>query len=219
MDPSPAPNVRTALQVREVTDDEYREVLAICVRVMADSGIPHCFIGGLASAIYGRRRSSHDLDLFVRPEDADRTLKALAGNGFEVERSDPDWIFKAERGGLLVDVIFRSSDGTLLDPELENHIRLVDHLGLRIPVIPPEDLLITKVSAFREDTPRQWFDCLAVLDHLEPDWAYLVERARGKPHRVLSLLLFAASNGCRVPGDVLKELLEAALRVDRERAA
>lgn len=219
MDPNPPPIVETALDVHEVTDDEYVEVLGHCARVMAESRIPHCFIGGLASTIYGRRRTTRDLDLFVRPEDADRTLRVLRDAGFDVERSDPDWIFKAARNGLLVDVIFRSSDGTLLDPELENHVRTEEYHGLRLPVIPPEDLLITKTSAFREDTPRQWFDCLAVLDSVELDWDYLVERARAKPHRVLALLLFGLGNGRRVPDEVLETLLASAIQVSRERAA
>lgn len=219
MDPAPPPIVDTALPVREVPDSEYLAVLDTCIEVMSRSGIPHCFMGGLASTIYGRDRTTHDLDLFVRPEDADRTLKALAAHGFRVERSEPDWIFKAERNGLLVDVIFRSSDGTLLDPELEHHVRVETYRGRRLPVIPPEDLLITKVSAFREDTPHQWFDCLFVLDHTEIDWGYLVERARGKPHQVLGLLLFALGNQRPVPEAALRELFEAALRRSREHAA
>ncbi len=87
MDPAPSPIVETALPVHEVTDEEYLDVLDACLRVMDASGIPHCFIGGLAPSIYGRDRTTHDLDLFVRPEDADRTLKALAAGGFRVERS------------------------------------------------------------------------------------------------------------------------------------
>lgn len=48
MDPDPSPIVETALPVHEVTDEEYLDVLDTCLRVMDASGIPHCFIGGLA---------------------------------------------------------------------------------------------------------------------------------------------------------------------------
>jgi hypothetical protein len=219
MDPSEARVVETALDVHDVSDETYLKVLDACLRVMAESGIRYCFIGGLASSIYGRQRTTHDLDLFVRPEDAERTLGHLAANGFKVEKSDPDWIFKAEREGLLVDVIFRASEGTVLDGDLERRIRVADFGGRRVPIVPPEDLLVTKVAAFREDTPRQWFDCLAVLQNTELDWDYLVARTLRKPHRVLALLLYAAGGGSRVPEDTLRRLFEAVIRVNQEPAA
>lgn len=219
MDPSPARVVETALDVHEVSEEKYLEVLDACLQVMAGSGLAYCFIGGLASSIYGRRRATHDLDLFVRPEDAERTLDLMAANGFNVEKSDPEWIFKAEREGLLVDVIFRASEGTILDPDLATRIRMAEFEGRHVPIVPPEDLLITKVAAFREDTPHLWFDCLAILDNTEIDWDYLLARTRRKPHRVLALLIYAASSGHRVPEEVLRRLFDAVLRIKQEPAA
>jgi predicted nucleotidyltransferase len=202
--------VDTQLPVREVDEQTYLEVLADCVRVMRNSGIPHAFMGGLASTIYGRERHTHDLDLFVRPEDAERTLEALAAAAYRTEKSNPDWIFKATKKGLLVDVIYMGTDGAVFDEEMQKHVRVVDFQGNRLPIVAPEDLMALKLAAFREDTARQWYDCLAVLEAQELDWDYLTRRAARRPHRVLALLIYAAGEGMSVPWPAIDRLLEVA---------
>ncbi len=191
--------VDTQLPVQEVGEETYLEVLHDCVRVMAASAIPHAFMGGLASTIYGRERNTHDVDLFVRPADAEATLEVLAAAGYKTEKSNPDWIYKAEKKGLLVDVIYRGTDGAVFDPEMERHVRRIEFAGVVIPIVSPEDLLTLKLAAFREDTSRQWYDCLAVLEAQQIDWDYLCARARRRPHRTLSLLVFAVGEGLEVP--------------------
>lgn len=199
----------TQLPVRDVSEETYRQVLADCVQVMARSGIPHAFMGGLASTIYGRVRSTHDLDLFVRPDDAERTLSALAGAGYQTEKSNPDWIYKATKRGLLVDVIYTGSDGAVFDAEMAEHVRMETHEGITLPVVSPEDLICLKLAAFREDTARQWYDCLALLEHVpELDWDYLVRRASRRPYRVLSLLVYALGEGLPVNWTAVERLVE-----------
>lgn len=201
--------VDTQLPVREVSDATYRSVLADCVGIMARSGLPHAFMGGLASSIYGRVRRTHDLDLFVRPDDAERALEVLAAAGYQTERSNPDWIYKATKHGLLVDVIYTGSDGAVFDADMEEHVRIVEHEAVRLPIVSPEDLLTLKLAAFREDTARQWYDCLALLENVELDWDYLVRRARRRPHRVLSLLVYAVGEDLPVSWTAVEQLVEA----------
>ena len=191
--------VGTRLPVAEVDEETYLEVLRDCVRVMAESEIPHAFMGGLASSIYGRERHTHDLDLFVRPADAERTLEVLAAAGYGTERSNPDWIYKAEKKGLLVDVIYRGTDGGEFDAEMERHVRRAEIAGIDLPIVAPEDLMCLKLAAFREDTARQWYDCLALIESQPLDWEYLCARASRKPHRPLSLLVYALGEGLTVP--------------------
>ena len=212
MDPRPAPNVETDLPVHaEVDEETYLRTLDEVNEAMGASRRPYCFMGGLASTVYGRERLTHDLDLFVAREAAVGALEVLAAHGFDVERSDPGWIYKAAKRGLMVDVIFEASDGTTLDAELARRIRIEEYRGRRLPLIPPEDLLLTKVSAFREDTARQWFDCLGIVESAELDWAYLTRRALPKPYRVTALLIWAQGNRGCVPPDVLEELTQAVL--------
>ena len=204
--------VDTQLPVREVGEETYLEVLADCVQAMGASGLPHAFMGGLASTIYGRERLTHDLDLLVRPEDAERTLEVLAAAGYRTEKSNPDWIYKAEKQGLLLDVIYRGTDGAEFDQEMERHVRRVEFAGIVVPIVAPEDLLTLKLAAFREDTARQWYDCLALLEAQPIDWDYLCARAGRKPQRPLSLLVFAVGEGLAVPRSAI-DCLRAAARL------
>ena len=212
MDPRPAPNVETDLPVHEEVDEEsYLRTLDEVNAALQAWGRPYCFMGGLASTIYGRDRLTHDLDVFVPSDLADGALEVLAANGFDVERSDAGWIFKAAKRGLMVDVIFEASDGTTLDEELARRVRVEEYAGRRLPLMPPEDLLLTKISAFREDTARQWFDCLGIIEHAELDWAYLTKRALPKPHRITALLVWAQGNRDCVPASVIEQLTQAVL--------
>src|SRR5438105_9147989 len=202
--------VDTQLPVHEVSEATYRSVLADCAAVMASSGLPHAIMGGLASSIYGRVRRTHDLDLFVRPDDAERALEVVSAAGYETEKSNPDWIYKATKKGLLVDVIYLGSDGAVFDAEMQKRTRLLDFNGNQLPIVAPEDLLALKLAAFREDTARQWYDCLAVLESQDLDWDYLGRRAARRPHRVLALLIYAAGEGIPVSWPVIDRLLDVA---------
>ena len=210
MDPRPAPHVETRLSVLdEVDEDTYLAILDDVLSALSGRDFPFCFMGGLASSVYGRDRHTHDLDVFVRHADGEAALAALAAHGFGVERSEPRWIFKAAKRGLLVDLIFESSDGTTLEADVAERIRREEFAGRQIPVIPPEVLLLTKVSAFREDTAHQWFDCLGIIEHADLDWRYLLQRALPKPHRLTALLVWAQGNRDCVPREVLDELARA----------
>jgi len=188
------------------------------VAAAADAlGIDHVFIGGLASAIYGRPRVTHDVDVFVRPEDARRLLGGLADRGFNVEERAPDWLFKAWTEDQAVDIIFRSSADIYLDDDLLAHARIVVFSGRNVRIASPEDLIIIKAAAHAENSPRHWHDALAVLARSPIDWDYLVDRSRRSPRRVLSLLLYAESNDLLVPDTVLSRLFDRI--VDRDAQA
>ena len=64
-------------------------------------------IGGVASAAYGRPRWTKDIDVFCRADDAETVLELLAARSFEVERTNPMWIYKAFRDDVQIDVIFK----------------------------------------------------------------------------------------------------------------
>ncbi|HYG71688.1 MAG TPA: hypothetical protein VEC15_05300, partial [Actinomycetota bacterium] len=93
-------------------------VLDETLDAMRDASIPFLFIGGIGSAIFGRDRGTRDIDLFVRPEMAQKALDALAARGFETRIEYEHWLSKAFRSGVLVDVIFRSSRDVLLTEEM-----------------------------------------------------------------------------------------------------
>ena len=173
-----------------------------------EGGIDHAVIGGVASSIHGRPRTTKDIDVFLKPRDADSALELLEARNFDVERTDPKWIFKARKRGVQVDIIFSTRIGVYFDEEMLGHSRFMTYRGTRVRVISPEDLLVIKAIAHDEATPRHWFDALGVIVGSELDWDYLIERARRGQRRVLSLLLYAQSLDYAVPDRVIRTLAQ-----------
>lgn len=196
-----------------LTDDTYLRVLDDSIRIVERSGVPYGVIGGLASVSAGRPRRvtrSADIDIFLRPDEAESVLRDFAREGFETERHEETWIYKAHRDGITVDLIFRSSGDMYLDEEMIERIRTVDFEGRRLRVVSSEDLLVMKAVAHGEETPTYWHDSVGIVAHGDLDWEYLVRRARQHgPRRVLSLLLYAQSNDHVVPSSALDALYES----------
>ena len=67
----------------EVDEATFLRVLADAIAVAGGTGLPHAFMGGIASTALGRPRWTHDIDLCVRREAARATLQAFADAGYE----------------------------------------------------------------------------------------------------------------------------------------
>jgi len=193
-----------------VTEQEdpatFRRVLRTTTRILDQSSIPYAVFGGLASIAYGRPDAGEDIDLMVRPQDAGRVLESLGKAGYETERTDPVWIYKAYREGVLIDVIFRCKADITLDDEVLEHVRTVNYAGQDIPMVAPEDQLIIDAVSDVEQVRIHWFNALGILAASELDWGYLIRRARYSMQRVLSLLLYARSLDHMVPDEVICQL-------------
>ena len=191
--------------------EELTEVMGEAIRTFDDHGIGYVLIGGQASALLGRPRCSSDIDLLVTPEDASPALDALASAGFHTERINPHWLFKAFRNHVLVDLMFKSRGDIYLDDEMLRRSTLRRFHGMQVRVIPPEDLIVMKAIVSDEETPRHWWDALAILPATDLDWDYLLLRSRRAPRRMLSFLCYATSVDLAVPQDVLRQLGRAVL--------
>ncbi|HET7236075.1 MAG TPA: nucleotidyltransferase [Actinomycetota bacterium] len=198
-------------EITEADDgDLFLTVLDDAMAAMRAADIPFLLIGGIGSAVYGRDRSTRDIDLFVRPESAPRAVQALDAHGFDTRTVDVHWLSKAFKDGVLVDVIFRSSRDIYLDEQMLVRAEDMPFRGRWVPVAPPEDLVVMKAIAAAEDTPRYWYDALAIVGHADLDWDYLVFRARQHgARRILSLLLYASSVDLLVPLEPIEALQEA----------
>jgi predicted nucleotidyltransferase len=194
----------------DVEEEVLLRVLDEVVDLLENEDVPYLFIGGIASALLGRPRTTQDIDLFVKPEDADRVLEALEGGGFQTHKPYPHWLYKAVKDDVLVDVIFRSTRDILLDEEMLARAEVLEFKGRKLRMVPPEDLLVMKAIANTEDTPRYWHDALSVIGRSELDWDYLIARARRYGiRRILSLLLYAQSNDLVVPERAVRALFDA----------
>jgi predicted nucleotidyltransferase len=93
----------------EVDKETLVRVLGEAVEALDDEGIPYLVIGGVVAALAGRPRFTHDIDVLVKGQDARPALAALEQAGFVTDETEPQWLFKAVKDGVLVDVIFRST--------------------------------------------------------------------------------------------------------------
>jgi predicted nucleotidyltransferase len=184
-------------------------VLSDAVGAFERAEIPYVLIGGLASSVHGRPRTSRDIDVLVRHADAKHALQALGGAGFATEETNPQWIFKATKDDVQVDLIFWLKGDIYLDEEMLERSEERDLDGVRVRVIPPEDLIVVKAVIHDEQTPRHWGDALGVIADSDLDWEYLARRARKGARRVLALLLYAQSNDLVVTDDTVRTLFES----------
>ncbi|HZU16648.1 MAG TPA: nucleotidyltransferase, partial [Candidatus Dormibacteraeota bacterium] len=168
-------------------------VLIRAVDALEREGIEYALMGGLASATVGRPRRTRDVDIFVTPERALPALEALGRAGFRTERTDESWLYKAFMGDVMVDLIFRSKGGLVLDQQMFERRREVTVGGRRVLTLGPEDLVVIKAMAAAEHVPRHWYDAIAILERGGIDWEYARWRARPFAARVLSLFLYALS--------------------------
>ena len=192
----------------EPTDEMIGSVLAEVIEALEADRVPHLLMGGAGAQTFARPRETDDIDVFVAPGDARRTLDVLEKAGFGVEEPYPSWLFKAMRHGVLVDVIFRSSGGIYLDEEMLERGQRRDYRGTDALLISPEDLLVVKAMAATEDTPHHWYDALALIARRDLDWDYVLARSRIGPRRVLSLLVYAESIDLAVPPEAVALLYE-----------
>jgi predicted nucleotidyltransferase len=185
-------------------------VLDDAVGALRRSGTSFLLMGSIATSAMGRRRAVTDIDVFVRDHDVTSALAALEEDGFETMVVSKNWLAKAFKDEVLVDVISRSTHDITLTDEILAHAAEIDVAGRTLPAVSAEDLVVMKAVATSEDTSRYWFDALGLLGRPDLDWGYLARRARQHgARRVLSLLFFARSIDLIVPDEILDELQDA----------
>jgi predicted nucleotidyltransferase len=194
---------------REDEPDVFAHVLGKVVRAL-EGKISYAVFGSLVSDLFGRPGPSGDIDVLVRPGDADTALDALAEAGFTTERTDPSWIYKAFLDGVLVDVIFRVKGDIYLDDEVADHARVVQICGHEVRVIAPEDAAVIEAVSTEAQAVDHWYNAVGIVARTDLDWDYLLRRARHATRRVLSLLVYCDSTDVPIPSQVIGALFESA---------
>jgi hypothetical protein len=152
------------------------------VAALREAEVPFLLGGGLAVWARGGPETRHDLDMVVKPEDADRALAVLADAGMRTEKPPEEWLHKAWDGEVLIDVIY-SPRGLVVDDDLLGRGEFLHVLGITIPVMAIEDVMATKLLALHE----QELDLTSVLRiarsvREQIDWRILRERTRNSPY-------------------------------------
>jgi predicted nucleotidyltransferase len=149
--------------------------------VLNDAGIAFVLGGGLACWARGGPKTEHDVDLLVKPEDAEEAQQALAEAGMRIERPPEGWLLKAYDNGVLIDLIFAPRGGVIDDAVFSRAEDLEVH-AMRLKVAPLEDVLVQKLLALSEQNP----DYSSVLElarslREQVDWDDVRERTKESP--------------------------------------
>jgi hypothetical protein len=196
------------------TRDYYLEVLHDTIRILDDAGADHLVIGGLATRGFLDMPLSpaEDVDVLIRPEDADGLLDRFSAERYATHRLDEKWIYKAAKPDVTVDLIFRAGEVIRLDEVHLARSTTIEMDGVTLPVPAPEDLIVMKAVFDADDRQGRWYGAISLLHHLAIDWIYLAERgAAYAPRRVLSMLLYATDLGIRVPNEAISRLAPLAI--------
>jgi hypothetical protein len=198
-------------QTREVGEQELETLAAILKESLSlteQVGAPCLTAGSLACNHWGRPVPPGDLDLVVTPQDARRLLKAFDSAGYETEEAEEQWLYKASKDGVTVDLIFQMQGSLYLDDQMLEHASLEEILGVPVRLMGPEDFIVSQALSAREDTADYWYNAVGVLTRWDIDWDYLTQRASKGPRRVLSVLIYAQSDDLPVPDSAIRRLFE-----------
>jgi hypothetical protein len=120
------------------------------VGALRDAEVPVLLAGGLAAWARGGPASDHDVDFFVRERDCERALQALVEADMRPERPPEGWLLKAyDDGGVLVDLIYRTSAGEVVDGHFERSEQL-DVASTTVQVASLYDVVTTRLLALGE---------------------------------------------------------------------
>ena len=149
--------------------------------VLQEAGIPFLLGGGLACWARGAPKTEHDVDLLVRPGDAERAQEALVSAGMRAEKPPEGWLLKVYDDDVLIDLIFHPQGGPIDDGTFERAEDL-EVYATRLRVAALEDVLTQKLLALSEQQP----DYSSVLElarslREQVDWGEIRQRTEGAP--------------------------------------
>jgi Nucleotidyl transferase of unknown function (DUF2204) len=156
---------------------------------LRDAEVPFALGGGLSVWARGGAKTEHDVDFFVKPEDAERAQQALVDAGLRADRPPEGWLLKAWDGNVLVDLIFEPRGGPV-DEEWFERAEELDVYAVTMLVASLDDVLVTKLLALNE----QNLDYSSVLEiaravREQIDWDEVRRRCEGSPYAAAFLVL------------------------------
>jgi hypothetical protein len=185
-----AENMGKSEVAEELTDSLKRAVATI-----EEQGVPYLLGGGLGCWARGGPPSSNDIDLMLKPEDAERAQTALAEAGMRPESPPEQWLLKAYDGDILIDLIFEPS-GMTIDDEVIARGEELSVMAMQIRVMDLNDILITKLMALDEHSV-DYGDLILITRSLREqiDWARIREKTASSPFAVA---FFALADGLEI---------------------
>jgi predicted nucleotidyltransferase len=199
---------KSRTDVKPAHEDRYREILAEAIAIADENDTPYVIGGSLASITWGRPGGFGDVDMVIDPRSAEPLLKAFGDAGYETDKIFPQWLFKAKKGGITVDLIFELAGPMYLEPQMLERSSMVEILGVKLRLMGPEDFVLSQAMALKEDTAVYWFNAMGVIGKTPIDWDYVIEMAPRGPRMLMSLLVLAQAQDLPVPDYVIQKLYQ-----------
>ncbi|HUR88320.1 MAG TPA: nucleotidyltransferase [Ramlibacter sp.] len=153
----------------------YRRAL----QTLTDAKVPFLVGGAFAHACFtGIRRSTKDLDLFVRREDYDRVEHLMKAQGWRAEMTYPHWLAKVYAGEDFIDLIFNTGNGVSpVDDHWFRNNAQAEVLGVPVRLANIEDSLTSKAFIME----RERYDGADIAHLIQAnaeriDWRGLMDR-------------------------------------------
>ena len=184
----------------------YRRAL----QTLVDAGVPFLVGGAFAHACFtGIRRSTKDLDLFIRREDYERVAALMRAEGWSAELSYPHWLAKVHSGEDFIDLIFNSGNGlTPVGDRWFHDNAQAEVLGVPVRIANVEDSMLSKAFIMERErydgadiahlihATAEQLDWKGLLDRFGPHWRVLLAHLTlfgfiypGERHRVPAWLM------------------------------
>lgn len=149
---------------------------------LKDAGVPFVLGGSLAVFARGGPESCSDLDLIVKPSDAERALDVLESLGMRREDPPEDWLVKAWDDGVLVDLIF-GPIGIAVDDDFIASAERMNVFSIEMPVMRLEEVFATKLLSLND----HYIDFSGLLKLVrsvreQVDWDDVRARTGGSPY-------------------------------------
>jgi hypothetical protein len=167
---------------RDDAFDRMIETLKLSVATLREAGIPFMLGGSLAAWARGGPEPKKDLDLMLKPADAEAALAALGEAGMRTERPPEEWLYKAWNGDVLVDLIFEPS-GLEITDEVLARADTIPVMAIATPVMKLEDMLVTMLFALDEHC-LDYGALIGIARALREqiDWSQLRARTTASPY-------------------------------------
>ncbi|MGV0606943.1 hypothetical protein [Mycolicibacterium sp. XJ1904] len=131
-------------------NDDLRDALKRAASALRAQGPDFALGGSYALWVFGGPEPVHDVDFVVAEPDTEKAAATLEEEGFRVERTPEDWLFKAcVEDDFVIDVLHRLNGvpvdkGTILEAEE------YDVLAIRMRVLAPTEVMREKLNSLNE---------------------------------------------------------------------
>lgn len=105
--------------------------------------------GSIAAWARGGPQPHKDIDLMLKPADAEAALDALREAGMRAQHPPEEWLLKAWRDDVLLDLIYRPTGMEITD-EVLARADMLPVMAVATPVMHVDDMLITMLMSLDE---------------------------------------------------------------------